>query len=103
MMNEALKERIVETLKTIHDPEISVNIYDLGLIYGINLDENNNVSIDMTLTSPACPVGALLVKQVKRTISKLEGTGDVEVNLVFEPPWDQNAMSEEARLELGVL
>jgi FeS assembly SUF system protein len=102
-MNEALKERIVETLKTIHDPEISVNIYDLGLIYGINLDENNNVSIDMTLTSPACPVGALLVKQVKRTISKLEGTGDVEVNLVFEPPWDQNAMSEEARLELGVL
>ncbi len=101
-MDETLKEKIVETLKTIHDPEISVNIYDLGLIYGIRLDEENNVLIDMTLTSPACPVGTLLVKQVKRCITKLEGTGDVEVNLVFDPPWDQNAMSDEAKLELGV-
>jgi FeS assembly SUF system protein len=101
-MNDALKEQIIETLKTIHDPEISVNIYDLGLIYGIRLDDNNDVYIDMTLTSPACPVGTLLVKQVKRCITNLDETNEVFVNLVFEPPWDPSVMSDEAKLELGV-
>jgi len=102
-MNDDLKEKIIETLKTIHDPEISVNVYDLGLIYAVNIDFANNVSIDMTLTSPGCPVGSLLVKQVKRYVKKLEGVNEVEVNLVFDPPWDPQSMSEEAKLELGVL
>lgn len=99
---ESIKEKIVEELKQVHDPEISVNIYDLGLIYDIRVNDAFDVEIDMTLTSPGCPVGALLVKQVKRCVTLLEGTNEVEVNLVFEPPWDQSQMSEEARLELGV-
>ncbi len=102
-MDETLYEKIIETLRTIHDPEISVNIYDLGLIYDVQLDGENNVYVIMTLTSPACPVGTMLVKQVKRCITKLDGTKDVDVNLVFEPPWDPSVMSEEAKLELGML
>ena len=102
-MDEALHDKIIETLRTIHDPEISVNIYDLGLIYDVQLDDENNVYIDMTLTSPACPVGTMLVKQVKRSVSKLDGTNEVDVNLTFDPPWDPSVMSEEVRLELGML
>lgn len=97
-----LKAKIIETLRTVYDPEIAVNIYDLGLIYTITLDENNAVAIDMTLTSPGCPVGPLLLKQVKRSVKKIEGVTAVEVYLVFDPPWDPSTLSEEIRLELGV-
>lgn len=100
---EALNDRIVETLKTIEDPELGVNIYDLGLIYDILIEQNRDVTITMTLTSVGCPVGELLVKQVKRYLSKLDEVQSIEVNLVFEPPWDPNQMSEEVRLELGML
>ncbi len=102
-MDDTLKQKIIDTLRTIHDPEISVNIYDLGLIYSVQLDEENNAYIDMTLTSPSCPVGEMLVEQVNSSVKNLEETKDVYVNLVFEPPWDPNAMSEEVKLELGIL
>jgi FeS assembly SUF system protein len=97
-----IKEKIIEILRTIYDPEIAVNIYDLGLIYNIMVDDTNSVAIDMTLTSPGCPVGPLLLKQVKRSVKKITGVNAVEVYLVFDPPWDPGNLSEEVRLELGV-
>ena len=97
-----IKNKIIETIKKIYDPEIPVNIYDLGLIYKIEVDEKNNVSIDMTLTSPNCPVAESLPKEVKDNIMKLEGVSDVNLNLVWEPPWDKDKMSEAAKLELNI-
>ncbi len=101
--NEELENKIVEALKTVHDPEIPVNIYDLGLIYEINIDENNNVYIEMTLTAPGCPVAGPLVNEVKQKTLQVEEVNDADVDLTFDPPWDMEKMSEEAKLELGFM
>ena len=100
-MNE-IKNRVIEKIKKIYDPEIPVNIYELGLIYKIEVDEKNKVNVDMTLTSPNCPVAESLPKEVKDNIMKVEGVSDVNLNLVWEPPWDKEKMSEAARLELNI-
>jgi len=96
------KNKIIEEVKKIYDPEIPVNIYDLGLIYKIEVVENNKVNIDMTLTSPNCPVAESLPKEVKDNIMKIEGVSDVSLNLVWEPPWNKDKMSEAAKLELNL-
>ena len=97
-----IKNRVIEEVKKIYDPEIPVNIYELGLIYKIEVDEKNKVNIDMTLTSPNCPVAESLPKDVKESIMKVEGVSDVNLNLVWEPPWDKDKMSEAAKLELNL-
>lgn len=96
-----LKDQIVAALRTVHDPEIPVNIYDLGLIYRVAMDSQRRVEIDMTLTAPGCPVAGEMVNWVKDAVLSVPGLSDIEVNLVFEPPWDQSMMSEETKLELG--
>jgi FeS assembly SUF system protein len=98
-----LESKIVQVLKNVYDPEIPVNIYDLGLIYKIDVDENNLVTIDMTLTAPNCPLADDLLTDVRVKISELDEVKGVKVNLVFDPPWDKDRMSEEALLELGFL
>ena len=105
MENEFLQteEAIVAMLKTVYDPEIPVNVYDLGLIYKINVDEEKNVSIDMTLTAPNCPASDFLLEDVRMKVGSIDGVKNVEVNLVFEPEWDKDMMSEEAKMELGFL
>jgi FeS assembly SUF system protein len=104
-MNEFLEteEKIVRMLKTVFDPEIPVNIYDLGLIYKIELVENGLLNIDMTLTAPNCPAVDFIVEDVRMKTGSVEGVSNVEVNIVFEPAWDKSMMSEEAQLELGFL
>ena len=97
-----IKNRVIEEVKKIYDPEIPVNIYELGLIYKIEVDEKNKINIDMTLTSPNCPVAESLPKEVKENIMKVEGVSDVNLNLVWEPPWDKDRMSEAAKLELNL-
>tara|TARA_B100000315_G_scaffold78038_1_gene71393 strand:- start:3416 stop:3718 length:303 start_codon:yes stop_codon:yes gene_type:complete len=97
-----IKNKIIEEIKKIYDPEIPVNIYELGLIYKIEIDKKKNVNIDMTLTSPNCPVVESLPNQVKENIMKVEGVSDVKLNLVWEPPWDKDKMSESAKLELNL-
>ena len=97
-----IKKKIIENLKKIFDPEIPVNIYDLGLIYKVEVDEKNKVNVDMTLTSPNCPVAESLPIDVKESIKKVEGVSDVNLNLVWEPPWDKDKMSEAAKLELNI-
>ena len=97
-----IKSKVIEEIKKIYDPEIPVNIYDLGLIYKIEVDNKNKVNVDMTLTSPNCPVAESLPKQVKDNIMKVEGVSDVNLNLVWEPPWDKDKMSEAAKLELNL-
>ena len=97
-----IKSKVIEVVKKIYDPEIPVNIYELGLIYKIEVDEKNKVNIDMTLTSPNCPVAESLPKEVKENIMKVEGVFDVNLNLVWEPPWDKDKMSEAAKLELNL-
>ena len=97
-----IKSKIIEEVKKIYDPEIPVNIYELGLIYKIDVDEKNKVNVDMTLTSPNCPVAESLPKEVKENIKKVEGVSDVNLNLVWEPPWDKDKMSEAAKLELNL-
>jgi FeS assembly SUF system protein len=97
-----LKEKIITQIKKIYDPEIPVNIYELGLIYKIEIKEPKKVNIDMTLTSPNCPVAESLPKLVKDMILKVEGVDDVDLNLVWEPPWDKDKMSEAAKLELNI-
>ena len=97
-----IKSKIIERIKKIYDPEIPVNIYELGLIYKIDVDEKNKVNIDMTLTSPNCPVAESLPNEVKENIKKVEGVSDVNLNLVWEPPWDKDKMSEAAKLELNI-
>ena len=97
-----IKSKVIEAVKKIYDPEIPVNIYELGLIYKIDVDEKNNVNIDMTLTSPNCPVAESLPNEVKENIKKVEGVSDVNLNLVWEPPWDKDKMSEAAKLELNL-
>ena len=97
-----LKEKIILEIKKIYDPEIPVNIYELGLIYNINIDEKNKVKIDMTLTSPNCPVAESLPNSVKDNVLKVDGVSDVDLNLVWDPPWDKDKMSEAAKLELNL-
>ena len=98
-----LETAIVEVLKTIYDPEIPVNIYDLGLIYEIDVDDDNNVKITMTLTSPNCPIVDQLLEEVEQKVNGIEGVRTMKLNLTFNPPWDQSMLSEEAKLELGLL
>ncbi len=98
-----LEAEIVKTLKNIFDPEIPVNIYDLGLIYDIDIDDENRVKITMTLTAPNCPIADDILLDVKTRVSSVKGVKETDVNLVFDPPWDQSMMSEEALLELGML
>ena len=97
-----IKNKVIEAVKKIYDPEIPVNIYELGLIYKIDIDEKNKVNIDMTLTSPNCPVAESLPNEVKENIKKVEGVSDVNLNLVWEPPWNKDKMSEAAKLELNL-
>lgn len=97
----ALEERIVDVLKTVYDPEIPVNIYDLGLIYRIEVGDDASVDIDMTFTAPTCPAADFILEDVRQKVDNLEGVRTANVNLVFEPAWDQSMLSEEARLELG--
>lgn len=101
-MNE-LENKVVEVLKTIYDPEIPVDIYELGLIYEVKIDAENNVLIDMTLTSPNCPVAESLPKDVEEKVAGIPEIASAKVNIVFDPPWDKDMMSEEAQLELGFL
>ena len=90
-------------LKTVYDPEIPVNIYDLGLIYKIDLQDDGDVSIDMTLTAPKCPAADFIMEDVRQKVDSVEGVNSSVINLVFEPEWDKDMMSEEAKLELGFL
>ena len=100
---KTLEERVIEQLKTIFDPEIPVNIYDLGLIYKIDLSDDFTLSIDMTLTAPNCPAADFIVEDVRQRLESIDGVKGVEVNLVFEPEWDKDMMTEEAKVELGFL
>ena len=97
-----LKKNVIEEIKKIFDPEIPVNIYELGLIYKVEVDETNKVFIEMTLTSPNCPVAESLPKDVKNNTMKVEGVSDVDLQLVWDPPWDKDKMSEAAKLELNL-
>ncbi|MCD8043218.1 MAG: SUF system Fe-S cluster assembly protein [Tannerellaceae bacterium] len=105
MENEFLQieEAIVAMIKTVYDPEIPVNIYDLGLIYSVDVDEDKNVRIEMTLTAPNCPAADFILEDVRMKVESVEGVKSVDVQLVFEPEWDKEMMSEEAKLELGFL
>ena len=97
-----LKEKIITEVKKIYDPEIPVNIYELGLIYDILIEKDNNVKINMTLTSPNCPVAESLPKEVKDSIMTIKEVKNVDLNLVWEPPWDKSMMTESAKLELNL-
>ena len=99
---DVLKEAVVAALKTVFDPEIPVNIYDLGLIYDIAINEENHVHLQMTLTSPGCPVAHTFPGTVEQAVNLVEGITDCTVELVWEPPWTQERMTEVARLELGI-
>ncbi len=104
-MNEflALEEDIVKMLRTVFDPEIPVNVYDLGLIYKVDIGEGGNVSLDMTLTAPGCPATDFILEDVRMKVESVEGVKSLNINLVFDPPWDRDMMSDEAKLELGLL
>lgn len=99
----ATEEKVIDMLKTVYDPEIPVNIYDLGLIYKIDLTDDFNLNIDMTLTAPNCPAADFIVEDVRQKLESIEQVGAVDVNLVFEPEWDKDMMTEEAKMELGFL
>jgi len=103
MNNSPIHDQIVETLKDIYDPEIPANIYDLGLIYNIDIDKLPEVSIEMTFTSPTCPMAEIIVYQIETRLKLIEGIEQVFVNIVFEPEWNQDCMSDEAKLKLGFL
>lgn len=96
-----IEERIVDVLKTVYDPEIPVNIWDLGMIYKIDVKDDGNVDLDMTFTAPSCPAADFILEDVRTKVDCVEGVKSTNVNLVFEPVWDQSMMSEEARVELG--
>lgn len=105
MENEFLKteEEIVKMLRTVYDPEIPVNIYDLGLIYKVEVDDSRNVEIDMTFTAPNCPAADFIIEDVRQKVSSIDGVRNAQINIVFEPEWNKDMMSEEAKLELGLL
>lgn len=98
-----IEERAVTLLKTVYDPEIPVDIYNLGLIYKIDLDDDGNLTIDMTLTAPNCPAADFLVEDSRIKLESIEGVKSVNINIVFEPEWNKDMMSEEAKLDLGFL
>ena len=98
-----IEEKVVAMLKTVFDPEIPVNIYDLGLIYKIDVSDSGETTIDMTLTAPNCPAADFIMEDVRQKVESVEGVDPVIINLVFEPQWDKDMMSEEAQLELGFL
>ena len=98
-----LHDQVVDVLKTCYDPEIPVDIYELGLIYNIDVDDGGKVAVDMTLTSPACPVAGTLPPEVEAKISRVDGVSSVRVDLVWDPPWNPDRMSEAAKLKLGFL
>lgn len=98
-----IEQKIVEMIKTVYDPEIPVNVYDLGLIYRIELKDDGSVDIDMTLTAPNCPAADFMMEDVKMKVESVEGVSSVNLNLVFEPEWSLELMTEEAKLELGLL
>ena len=97
-----LKDKIITEIKKIYDPEIPVNIYELGLIYDVKVDDKNNVKVNMTLSTPNCPVAESLPKEVKDSIIAIKGVGKVDLDLVWDPPWDKSMMSEAAKLELNL-
>ncbi len=97
-----LKDKVIAEIKKIYDPEIPVNIYEIGLIYDIKIDEKNNVKVNMTLTTPNCPVAESLPKEVKDSIMEIKEINKVDLDLVWEPPWDKSMMSEAAKLELNL-
>ena len=97
-----IKDKVISEIKKIYDPEIPVNIYELGLIYDINVDEKNNVKINMTLTTPNCPVAESLPKEVQDSVKAIKEINNVDLKLVWEPPWDKSMMSETAKLELNL-
>jgi FeS assembly SUF system protein len=99
----ALEEKIVEMLKTVYDPEIPVNVYDLGLIYKIDVNEDGEVNIDMTLTAPSCPAGDFIAEDIRIKVNSIKEVKSTNINIVFEPEWSQELMSEEAKLELGFM
>ncbi len=99
----ALGERVIEALRSVYDPEIPVNIYELGLIYKIDVEDDNTVVIDMTLTSPHCPVAESLPGEIAARVREVEGVKDCRVNIVWDPPWSPAMMTEEAQLELGLI
>ena len=98
-----IEEKIVAMLKTVYDPEIPVNVYDLGLIYKIDVSDNGEVALDMTLTAPNCPAADFIMEDICQKVESVEGVTSATINLVFEPEWDKDMMSEEAKLELGFL
>ena len=98
-----LETRIVEVLKTVYDPEIPVNVYDLGLIYDVSVEDDNSVTITMTLTAPNCPLADVILNDVKKSVESIEEVKTVKINLVFQPQWSKSMMSEEALLELGFM
>lgn len=98
-----IEERIVEMLKTVYDPEIPVNVYDLGLIYRIDLQDDGALTLDMTLTAPNCPAADFIMEDIRQKVESVEGVTSAQVNLAFEPEWDKDMMTEEAKLELGFL
>lgn len=104
-MNEVLtiENKIVEMLRTVFDPEIPVNVYDLGLIYKVEVNDDKSVNIDMTLTAPNCPAADFIMEDVKQKVESIDDIGAVTLNLVFEPEWDKDMMSDEAKVELGFL
>lgn len=99
---KSLRDRVVEIIKTCYDPEIPVDIYELGLIYEININDGNDVHVKMTLTSPACPVAETLPVEVEQKIKNIPDVNNAKVEITFEPPWEKEMMSEEARMELGM-
>lgn len=103
MSNEALEGTIIDVLKSIYDPEIPVDVYELGLIYEVKINKDQTVDIEMTLTSPNCPVAESMPKEVEDKVASIEGIKSAKVNIVFDPPWDKEMMSEEAKLELGFM
>lgn len=105
-MNEELQklqDKIVKMLRTVYDPEIPVNIYDLGMIYDVDVDDEMNVTVEMTFTSPSCPAADFILMDVKMKIESIKEVKKVDINLTFDPPWDRSMMSEEALLELGMM
>ena len=98
-----IEEKIVAMLKTVYDPEIPVNVYDLGLIYKIDVSDNGEAVLDMTLTAPNCPAAYFIMEDIRQKVESVEGVTTATINLVFEPEWDKDMMSEEAKLELGFL
>ncbi|MGB5835131.1 MAG: DUF59 domain-containing protein [Thiohalocapsa sp.] len=100
---EALRLRVIDALRTVHDPELPVNIYDLGLVYRLDISDDGDIAVDMTLTAPGCPVAGMMPIMVRTAVTDIDGVGLVDVKLVWEPPWSPESMSEAARLEMNLL